>query len=112
MRSVVYKAKGEYDYSADQFTIPIPGPGQVLIKVECAPINPSDLYFLQGNYSGTYEYPLVAGGEGAGTVIASGGGFMPWLRTGKRVAFTRQSESAGRFSIGGAYSEYMITSAM
>lgn len=28
--------------------IPVPGKGQVLIKVECAPINPSDIIFISG----------------------------------------------------------------
>jgi NADPH:quinone reductase-like Zn-dependent oxidoreductase len=29
---------------------------------------------MQGNYNGNYEYPFAPGGEGSGTVIASGGG--------------------------------------
>jgi NADPH:quinone reductase-like Zn-dependent oxidoreductase len=46
MKAVIYKAKGEIDYSADLMDIPKPKSGQVLIKVECAVINPSDLYML------------------------------------------------------------------
>ena len=89
MRAVSYKAKGEIGYEADLFDIPKPGPGQVLIKVEAAVINPSDLYMMQGNYSGTFEYPVVPGSEGSGTVIQSGGGIAAWMIMGKRVGFTR-----------------------
>lgn len=48
MKSVIYTAPGEYSYSADTKTIPVPEKGQVLIKVECTPINPSDTYYLNG----------------------------------------------------------------
>lgn len=89
MKAVIYTAPGEYSYSADTKTIGTPGKGQVLIKVECVPINPSDTYQLAGMYNGTYTYPLVPGGEGSGTVISSGGGFYAWTLIGKRVAFTR-----------------------
>ena len=45
-----------------------------MIKLECAPINPSDTYNINGNYDGEYHYPLVPGGEGSGTVIETGDG--------------------------------------
>ena len=82
-----------------------------MIKVECAPINPSDIYLLQGNYSGQYEYPYIPGSEGAGTVIQNGGGLYGWSLVGKRVAFTKAAERGGKFSIGGAYAEYIVTNA-
>ena len=110
-KSVIYKDKGVVDYSADLIDIPVPMSGQVLIKVECAVINPSDIYMLQGNYNGNYTYPLTPGGEGSGTVIGSGGGIGPWSLMGKRVGFTRQAEKGGKFSIGGSYAEYVVTNA-
>jgi NADPH2:quinone reductase len=66
---------------------------------------------MQGDYSGTFEYPVIPGSEGSGTVIASGGGWMAWMLMGKRVGFTRQSEKGGKFSKGGSYGEYMVTNA-
>ena len=83
----------------------------MLIKVEAAVINPSDIYMMQGNYGGQYTYPLTPGGEGSGTVIASGGGFGAWMLVGKRVGFTRPAEGGGKFSLGGSYAEYIVTNA-
>lgn len=54
MKTVLYTGPGEYSYASDVKDIPVPGKGQVLIKVICAPINPSDLYYLAGKYNGTY----------------------------------------------------------
>lgn len=95
MKAVLYTGVGEYTYSDLTKEIPTPGKGEVLIKVECCALNPSDLYMLGGKYNGTYTYPVVPGVEGSGTVIASGGGFMAWTLMGKRVAFSRRSERGG-----------------
>ena len=54
--------------------LPKPSRGQVLVKIEATPCNPSDLLFLQGKYGVLKKLPAVPGWEGAGTVVASGGG--------------------------------------
>lgn len=82
--------------------VPTPGPGQVLIKVEASPCNPSDLSFLQKRYGFTKTLPAVPGWEGAGTVVASGGGFLSWWLKGKRVGFYAQGDRDG------AWAEYCI----
>jgi NADPH:quinone reductase len=99
--------------------IPPLAKGQVLVKVEAAPLNPSDLYFMQGLYGGSnlanFIYPISPGWEGAGTVVETGGGFMPWMMKGKRVAFSKADEGKGAektgIKIGGAYAEYCVTNA-
>ena len=111
MKSVVMPSLGEIDYSADAKTIPVPENGEVLIKVECAVLNPSDLYQMQGNYRGNYDFPLTPGGEGSGTVIQSGGGMLAWYLINKKVGFVRKGEKAGKYSVGGAYAEYIVTKA-
>jgi len=66
---------------------------------------------MQGNYGGTFQYPLTPGGEGSGTVVSYGGGFGAWMLQGKRVGFTRAAERGGKFSMGGSYAEYIVTNA-
>jgi NADPH:quinone reductase-like Zn-dependent oxidoreductase len=44
MKSVIYTGVGEYSYADNVKEIPVPQKHQVLIRVECVPINPSDLY--------------------------------------------------------------------
>ena len=46
MKCVLYTAPGEFRYSNSDKPIPVPRNGEVLIKVECAALNPSDIYFL------------------------------------------------------------------
>jgi NADPH:quinone reductase-like Zn-dependent oxidoreductase len=82
-----------------------PGHGKVLIKVDAAPCNPSDLLLLQGRYGKRKTLPAVPGWEGAGTVIATGGGlYGKWLE-GKRVAFSVQSDADG------TWAEYSVVDA-
>ena len=52
MRAVALKAKGEFNYEAELISMPKPGPGEVLIKVECAVVNPTDIMFMNGLYNG------------------------------------------------------------
>ena len=56
--------------------VPVSGPGQVLVRIEAAPCNPSDLVTLQGRYAVRKSRPAVPGWEGAGTVVESGGGLL------------------------------------
>lgn len=37
-------------WTVERVKVPRPGPGQVLVKMECAPLNPSDTYFMAGMY--------------------------------------------------------------
>ena len=57
-------------------------------------------------------YPLAPGSEGSGTVVATGNGYFAWSLMGKRVAFVRQVEKAGRYSKNGSYAEYCVTNAL
>lgn len=65
--------------------LPAPGPGKVQIKVALSPVNPSDLYFIQGGYGQPRQAGMAGGFEGTGTVTAAGPGAEALL--GKRVAF-------------------------
>jgi len=56
------------------FDTPQPGPGEVLVEVLAAPINPSDLLTLTGDYGVLPDLPAVGGNEGVGRVSALGEG--------------------------------------
>lgn len=61
-----------------------PGPGEVTVDFEAAPINPSDLLTVRGQYGVRPELPAVPGYEGVGRVAAVGDG-VTHLRAGDRV---------------------------
>ncbi len=104
MRAVRQRAAGG-ELLVESVAVPHPGPGEVLVKMEAAPINPSDLALIQGNYLAR-DYPFIPGLEGSGEVIFSGGGLIAGLRVEKRVACTPNPEGNG------TWAEYMKTSAM
>jgi NADPH2:quinone reductase len=108
------KAGGELEVSLVEVPVPEPGANEVLLRVEAAPINPSDLGVLFGpadlgtaRYSGTAERPVVTmripeaamkslagridtplpvGNEGAGVVVAAGASPAAQALLGKSVA--------------------------
>ncbi|QDU90497.1 Alcohol dehydrogenase [Pirellulimonas nuda] len=88
-----------------QRATPKPAHGQVLVKMDASPCNPSDLLFLQGKYGTGKTLPTVPGWEGAGTVVASGGGLLAWWLQGKRVACGNQDDRDG------AWAQYMAANA-
>ncbi|CAI2371956.1 unnamed protein product [Moneuplotes crassus] len=107
------KGKGKLEYGV--LERPKPGRGQVLIRVEAAPLNPSDIYCMEGRYGefADFKYPFTPGWEGSGTVIESGGGIHAWYLNGKRVAFSKCNEdlTGGEIKVGGCYAQYAITNA-
>ncbi len=119
-------ADGKLTLEVAQGTFPAPTGNQVLVRMEAAPINPSDLAlltsaadfetaeyspgkvvatmpepFLTGN-KGRHGLRLPAGNEGAGTVIACGDSDMAKALMGTRVACVP----------GHAFSQYAIADAM
>ena len=63
---------------------PEPGPGQVVVALEAAPINPSDLLLITGHYGYRPSLPAALGAEGVGRIVAVGHGVDP-VRIGERV---------------------------
>ena len=63
---------------------PVPREGEALVRIEAAGVNFIDVYYRSGAYS--LPFPLVPGQEGAGTVVAVGGGVTE-VAPGDRVAF-------------------------
>ena len=68
---------------------PAPASGQARVRMTMAPINPSDLMVVRGQYGRLPQLPATPGFEGVGVVEAVGGGFLAKLRgirPGRRVA--------------------------
>ena len=61
-----------------------PGAGQLVVSIEAAPINPSDLNLIRGVYGVRPDLPAALGAEGVGRVIAVGDG-VDRSRVGTRV---------------------------
>jgi NADPH2:quinone reductase len=78
--------------------VPIPGPGQVLIKVAAAGINRPDVMQRQGNYPAPKGHSEIPGLEVAGTIVAIGAG----------AARFREGERVMAIVNGGGYAEYCV----
>jgi len=63
---------------------PEAGAGQVLVALEAAPINPSDLLLIRGWYGHRPALPATLGTEGVGRVVSVGDG-VDQSRVGERV---------------------------
>ncbi|MGJ5008228.1 zinc-binding dehydrogenase [Bradyrhizobium oligotrophicum] len=123
LRTLIRRS-GEFELSLVDVPTPEPGPDEVVVRIEAAPINPSDLGLLVGaadlstlQASGTKERPVITakvpeagmramagrldeslavGNEGAGVVVKTGSSDAAKALMGRTVA-----------AIGGAmYSQY------
>jgi NADPH:quinone reductase len=95
----VHRTGGPEVLRLEDVPIPEPGPGQLLVRVEAAGVNFTDIYHRTGLYK--VQFPFTPGREGAGVVERVGQG-VTTARPGDRVV----SESAV-----GTYAEYTIVSA-
>jgi NADPH:quinone reductase-like Zn-dependent oxidoreductase len=89
MNAVTFDRPGPPDQvlSVRDIPTPTPGRGEVRVRMLAAPVNPSDLQYVSGNYGLTPPaFPAVPGFEGVGVVEATGGGLLGMFRKGKRVA--------------------------
>ena len=113
LRSLV-KSDRTVELSLDTVQVPEPGPGEVLVRIEAAPINPSDIGLLLAGAdvtaavaggsadrpvvtaplsdaamnaaAGRLGIPMPTGNEGAGTVVAAGPSAAAMALLGKTVA--------------------------
>src|ERR1700712_3799838 len=113
LRSLISN-RGQLEISLVMEEVPQPGPDEVLVRVEAAPLNPSDLGLLFGpadmtaaKSSGSADRPVVTarvpeaamkgvagrvgeslpvGNEGAGVVVAAGTSAAAQALLGKTVA--------------------------
>lgn len=85
MRAIRIHEYGEpKDLQLDEVPRPEPGPGEVLIRVNCAALNFPDLLKIAGKHQNKVEPPFSPGSEFAGTVEALGPGVTAF-KVGQRV---------------------------
>jgi len=72
--------------SLNERSEPMPGPGQVLVKVKAVSLNDRDLLILKGFYPGVTE-PVIPISDGVGEVAALGEG-VTRVKVGDRVLGT------------------------
>ena len=79
---------------------PVAGPGEYVVRVECAGINFSDTLMLRGLYQRKPPLPFTPGIEAAGTILAAGPGCT--LPVGSRICAALP---------GGGYGEQVLVAA-
>jgi NADPH2:quinone reductase len=107
--------------------LPVPGPGQLRVRMRLSPVNPSDLNFIRGDYTRALERliwnhghevlcydpartqpspqpPYSLGGEGVGVVDACGPGVPESAFAGRRVAVVAGPPT-------GAWQDYTVVAA-
>jgi len=86
MRAVELRAFGKPATATElvEADAPAAGEGQVVVALEAAPINPSDLLLIAGHYGIRPPLPAPLGAEGVGRIVAVGATVDPG-RVGERV---------------------------
>ncbi|HKM80782.1 MAG TPA: NADPH:quinone reductase [Candidatus Acidoferrum sp.] len=95
----VYQFGGPEVLALHAVPTPKPGPGEVLVRVRAAGVNPYDTYMRNGSYPVKPALPYTPGSDAAGTIETVGGGVTK-VKPGDRV-YTATT-------LTGAYAEYAL----
>ena len=128
MKAAVVRAFGK-PLTIEEIPIPMPGPGEVLIKVMATGVCHTDLHAANGDWSGRPALPFVPGHEGAG-VIAALGPEVTRLKEGDPVGVAWLHDACGAceycmtgwdslcesqhntgYSVNGSFAEYVLGAA-
>lgn len=96
---LVHEFGGPEVLALEEIPLPKPGPGEVLVRVRAAGVNPYDTYMRNGTYAVKPPLPYTPGSDAAGTVEAVGPGVTK-VKPGDRVYTAK--------TITGAYAEYAL----
>jgi alcohol dehydrogenase, propanol-preferring len=128
MKAAVVRAFGE-PLVIEELPIPVPGPGQVLIRVVASGVCHTDLHAADGDWPVKPTLPFIPGHEGAGYIAAIGEGVtsfakgdrvgVPWLHsacgtcefclTGWETLCASQQNTG--YSVNGCFAEYVVADA-
>lgn len=109
MRAVLTVAHGARDQLrvVDDFPVPQPGPGDVLVKVAATAVNYHDIFTRRGMPGITIPLPVIVGSDIAGTIESVGPGVEGWqvgapvlvdpvFRGGRRTGMIGETTHGGR----------------
>lgn len=82
---------------------PEPGPGEVVLRVKYAALNPADRYLAEGQYPARPAFPHILGRDGLGTVVCEGQG-VDGFRCGETLGILRSEIGVTR---AGTLAEYV-----
>lgn len=96
----VHRFGGPEELRLEEMQRPVPGPGEVLVRIRAAGVNPYETYIRAGAYPSLPSLPYTPGSDGAGEVEAVGPAVAS-VKPGERVYI------AG--SLSGTYAEYALS---
>lgn len=103
MKAMTLKAFGGSDaFELRDVPKPVPGPGQVLVRVHATSINPLDYQVRRGDYQDYVPLPAITGHDVSGVVEEVGAGVTAFV-PGDEVWYTPQI-----FEGPGSYAEYHV----
>src|SRR5271166_5412514 len=128
MKAAVVRAFGK-PLTIEEIPVPVPGPGEVLVKVLACGVCHTDLHAADGDWPAKPKLPFVPGHEVAGVVAAVGPGItdfkegdpvgVAWLHdsclrceyceTGWETLCEHQHNTG--YSVNGGFAQYLIASA-
>src|SRR6266849_407801 len=95
----VHQFGGPEVLQLQEIPTPKPGPGQVLVRVDAAGVNPYDTYMRNGTYAIKPPLPYTPGSDAAGVIEAVGAGVKK-VKPGDRVYTAK--------TVTGAYAQYAL----
>ncbi|MEM8874860.1 MAG: NADPH:quinone reductase [Planctomycetota bacterium] len=100
MRAIrVHAFGGPEVMQVEEVADPIPGPGEVLVAIAAAGVNPVDTYIRSGAYGSLPDLPYTPGLDAAGVIEAVGKGVDNW-QVNDRVVVAK--------SLSGCYTELAV----
>ncbi|KOU42327.1 alcohol dehydrogenase [Streptomyces sp. WM4235] len=105
MRAMVYETYGGTEVLTEtRLPVPKVGPGEVLVRVRCASVNPVDWKIMAGGLDGLMDvvYPVIPGWDVAGTVEYVGIDTPEFTAGDEVIAYARKD-----YVHGGTFAEFV-----
>ena len=128
MKAAVVHAFGQ-PLRIEEVNTPLPGPGQILVKIEASGVCHTDLHAAEGDWPVKPNPPFIPGHEGVGFVAAVGAGVshvkegdrvgIPWLYSacghcthclGGWETLCESQQNTG-YSVNGGFAQYALANA-